>query len=106
MKMSIEKIMSLVCLSLLLIACSSASDSDNKDELSANQVQELVNSGSWYVSSYVDSGDDETSNYADFTFEFNIDGTIVAEQAGDMYIGEWLVTDSGDSDSDSDSDGS
>ena len=48
----------------------------------------------WLVASYVDSGDDETSDFEGYRFDFIDDGTIVVTN-GSSSTGTWSVRDSG-----------
>jgi hypothetical protein len=54
----------------------------------------LVNAlttGDWYVTFYFDDVD-ETSNYADFVFNFNTDGTATATDSGGTTDGVWSTS--------------
>jgi len=90
---------------LLFISCSS----DNGDEInsfnSAADIQEisnLVSSGTWVITSFVDSGSDETTNFTGYGFSFNADGILVADNGTDTVNGTWSVTDDSGSDGSND----
>lgn len=68
------------------------------------KVEKAVTEGSWRITRFIDSGDDETSNYATATLTFNEDGTLILTH-GNTYSGTWSVTnDSGSDDDSNDSD--
>ncbi len=68
------------------------------------KVEKAVTEGTWRITRFIDSGDDETSNYATATLTFNEDGTLILTQ-GNTYSGTWSVTnDSGSDDDSNDSD--
>jgi hypothetical protein len=89
-------------LTVLATACSS----DSTDEtildpaVSVQAVADLAVSGTWFISSYVDSGTDETNDYNGYTFTFNQDGTLVADNGITTVAGTWSVTADDSSDDD------
>ena len=95
----------LVMLSLTLMStqCSKDDDflNDNSEEIML--VKNIAESGTWYISSYIDSGQDETNDYNGYTFTFNNDGTVVATNGSNNLNGTWSVTDSSNSNDDSNS---
>ncbi len=74
-------------LSILLVSCTSRLDDNNN----TNQV---ATSGSWRVTLFTDSGNDETTDFAGYTFTFNDNGTISAVKNGTTQSGTWSVTSS------------
>lgn len=94
--------LALPALTFFLTQCSS----DNTDEemqdpaVVAQAVTDLAVSGTWVVSSYIDSGTDETSDYNGYTFSFNTDGSLVADNGSSMVTGTWSVTVDDSSDDD------
>ena len=95
----------LVMLSLTLMStqCSKDDDflNDNSEEIML--VKNIAESGTWYISSYIVSGQDETNDYNGYTFTFNNDGTVVATNGSNNLNGTWSVTDSSNSNDDSNS---
>lgn len=71
-------------------ACSKADDSNPTSDLSANVKQELI-SDTWVVSSYIDKGKNETSDYSGYTFTFSENGTLTASVAGTTFTGTWSI---------------
>lgn len=88
----------IILASLLLIGFTAC----KKKEL--KKVEKAVTEGAWKITRFIDSGDDETSNYATATLTFNEDGTLILTH-GSTYSGTWSVTnDSGSDDDSNDSD--
>ncbi|MBT8324788.1 MAG: hypothetical protein HKN99_10990 [Winogradskyella sp.] len=59
---------------------------------------------SWRISSYIDSGEDETSDFEFYNFTFASDGTLTASNGTNTLVGSWSVTASSSSSSDDDDD--
>ncbi len=90
---------------LVAVSCSSDSDDAPLDPAQSVQaVTDIAVSGSWIISSYVDSGSDETSDYSGFSFTFNADGSLVAVNGTTTITGSWSVTSDDSSDDDDDYD--
>ena len=92
--------------SLMSSTCSSDDDDggqiDNSQEIA--QIENYVQSGTWRITSYVDSGQDETNDFNGYTFTFGSDGTLTAENGTNTMTGTWSVTDDSSSSSSSDID--
>lgn len=92
---------------LLFISCSS----DNSDDVNAanimadiQEISDLVSTGTWTITNFIDSGSDETANFTGYGFSFNSDGNLVADNGSNTVNGKWSVTDdSGIDDSNDDS---
>jgi hypothetical protein len=82
----------------LLGACS-------KWQSNQKQITNISTDGTWIVSSYIDDGDDETSDYTTFRFNFLEDGVLHATDLlssnSNPYVGTWSLTDSNSNDDDS-----
>lgn len=87
--------------SLMSSTCSSDDDDggqiDNSQEIA--QIENDVQSGTWRITSYVDSGQDETNDFNGYTFTFGSDGTLTAENGTNTMTGTWSVTDDSSSSS-------
>ncbi len=97
----------IVTLTLLLVGLFATScSSDNNDDtmqdpsVSIQVVTDLAVSGSWIITSFIDSGTDETNDFAGFTFTFNSDGSLVADNGSTSITGNWSVTSDDSSDDD------
>ena len=61
-------------------------------------IQALVDvmiSGSWFVASYVDDGNNQTGTYSGYEVDFLSDGTVTAGNGNQTLTGSWAVTISG-----------
>ncbi|MBV1924297.1 MAG: hypothetical protein KUG68_09760 [Flavobacteriaceae bacterium] len=98
----------LLCIVTFVTSCSSDDDTttnttDNTAEII--QTTNTVTTGDWMITSFIDSGDDETSNFSGYTFAFNSNGALVATKGATTVNGTWSITDDDDDSSDDDSDG-
>lgn len=64
------------------------------------KVEKAVTEGTWKITRFIDSGDDETSNYSNATLVFNSDGSFVLTK-GSTYSGTWSIKKDSSSDDDS-----
>ena len=94
----------LFILSLSLVSCSTDDDDNNPNNNAAeiSQVEAAAETGTWRITSYVDSGEDETNDFNGFDFTFETNGTVTATNGVTTYAGTWSVT--GDSSSSNDDD--
>lgn len=91
--------------SLMSSTCSSDDDgtsNDNSQEI--NEINNILESGTWIISSYVDSGQDETNNFSGYVFTFATNGTVTATNGTTTYNGTWSVSDNSNSNDDSNND--
>jgi len=73
-------------------------DNKTQDEIKSN-----IESGSWRITKFIDSGDDETNGFSGYNFTFNNSGEVVANNGSNSHNGTWSITDS-NSDDDSQDD--
>ncbi|MBK6965611.1 MAG: hypothetical protein IPH20_17215 [Bacteroidales bacterium] len=71
-------------------ACSKTDDTPATSDLSSTQKQEII-SDTWVISSYIDKGKNETSNYSGYSFTFSDNGALTASAAGITYNGTWSI---------------
>lgn len=81
---------------LFFISCSNEDDSPATSI--QNQVQENVQKGTWRITKFIDSGDDETNHFTGYSFTFNSSGIINASNGINSYNGTWSITDSNSND--------
>ncbi|MBT8269936.1 MAG: hypothetical protein HKO67_03915 [Flavobacteriaceae bacterium] len=67
-------------------------------------MENEAESGTWVITLYIDSGQDETNHYNGYSFTFNSNGTLTADDGNMTINGSWSVTDSSNSSDDSSSD--
>ncbi|HCK20738.1 MAG TPA: hypothetical protein DHW15_00815 [Bacteroidetes bacterium] len=70
--------------------------------LSASGATTTVTSGTWKITLYDDSGNNETSDYTSYSFKFEDDGTLKATSGGTTHLGTWSISDDDDSPEDID----
>ncbi len=98
----------IVCLlfATTFLACSKDDDgnSNSSAQNSADLVEQIAEDGSWRITRFVDSGQDETNDFTGYTFQFETNGLITATNGNRTVEGNWSVLDD-DSNSSSDDDG-
>ena len=85
----------MLCFSLMSSSCSNNDDDggviDNSEQIA--QVENTVESGTWRITNFIDSGENETSDFAGYNFSFHSDGSLDATNGTDTLTGTWSVTD-------------
>ncbi|MEQ8908771.1 MAG: hypothetical protein RIC95_06240 [Vicingaceae bacterium] len=94
----------LLFLSPLFISCEKDEDDDD-DTNSSNQsavikgnIEGNMQQGNWELSKFIDSGQDETAKYSNYTFVFQNSNSLRASNQNTTYNGTWIITDSGSDD--------
>lgn len=72
-------------------------------DIDITEVEDIMSTDNWYISSFIDSDKDETSDFAGYEFSFNDDGSVVATKGTTSITGTWSISHS-DDDDDSSSD--
>lgn len=70
---------------LYLLLSVAAISSCKKDD---NQTSDISN-GTWRVTLFTDSGNDETSDFSGYSFTFGNDGSLTASKSGSTKTGSW-----------------
>lgn len=97
-------ILSLILISGISVSCSTDDDSTNVTS-EQRQISEFMQGNSFIISSFIDSGENETSEFTCYTFEFFADGIVTATSPNNTYSGNWGITQSNtDDDSSNDLD--
>lgn len=97
----------LLLLNFSLISSTCSSDNDEGPNNNASEIQQIksdVESGTWRITSYIDSGQDETSDFNGYNFTFAPNGVLTADNGTSTESGTWSITDSSSSSSSSDDD--
>ena len=99
-------LLTMLSFSLMSSTCSSDDDggSPNDNSQQISQIENTVESGTWQITNFNDSGQNETSNFNGYDFSFNSDGSLVATNGSNTMTGTWSVTNDSNSDDDSSSD--
>jgi len=66
----------------LTVSCTRSLDNPNN----------VVVDGTWRVTLFTDSGNDETSDFSGYTFSFNSNGTVTATKSGTSQDGTWSTS--------------
>ncbi|WP_417871891.1 hypothetical protein [Winogradskyella sp.] len=102
---ALYSILLMMSFSLMSFTCSDDDDGNNQDNSQEIAlIQTTVESGDWIVTSYIDSGTDETNDFNGYTFTFGTNGSLTATNGNTTYNGNWSVTDSNSNDDSPDSD--
>ena len=83
----------------LTYSCSSDDNGNSTNSNSIATVVNTMNSGTWRITKYIDSGNNETTDFSGYTFTFTENNILMANNASDEIIGSWLVA-SGNSNDD------
>jgi len=86
---------------LLTISCSN--DNNSSDNILQNQIKSNVQSGTWRITKFIDSGTDETNHFTGYNFTFNSSGVLNANNGTNNYNGTWSITDNNNSQDDDNS---
>lgn len=87
----------------LLASCSNdETDEPNSADLDSlrQEVTEDLISGSWIITSFIESGVDETDDFTGYEFTFNQDGSLTATNGTTTVEGSWSITSDSDDSSD------
>lgn len=84
----------------ILFLTSCEDDNNNSDEDTINQIEDNVESGTWRITKFVDSGTDETYHFTSYSFTFSSSGSITATNGSNTYTGTWSISDSNSNDDD------
>ena len=90
----------ILTLSLILTSCSSDDTMTIDNTVLIKQIKDNVESGTWHITSYVDSGQNETNDYTGYNFTFNANGTLTASNGSNTINGTWSVTEDDDDSND------
>jgi hypothetical protein len=74
---------------LVAVSCGNNDDPAN----SASAVENAVKAGTWRITHFEDSGNNETSMFSGYNFAFDASGTLTASNGNNIFIGGWSVTD-------------
>tara|TARA_R110000868_G_scaffold220806_2_gene472267 strand:- start:16435 stop:16896 length:462 start_codon:yes stop_codon:yes gene_type:complete len=86
------------CILSLFTIVSCNKDDDNPSKNTQTIVQTNVQSGTWRITKFIDSGTDETNDFTGYNFTFNSSGVLNANNGTINYDGAWSVTDSNSND--------
>ena len=97
-----------IMLSFTLMSFNCSDDDDGSSNMNNSQqiaqIENTMESGTWRITNFNDSGQNETSDFNGYDFTFNSDGSLVATNGSNTLTGTWSVTDDSNSSDDSSSD--
>lgn len=102
MKTKIATIFSIFIFIITLVGCSEDDDSNNSNQINITQATQNTQNGTWRISSFIDSGEDETNDFTGFIFDFKNDGSVMASRGELTVLGTWSINDSSNSSDDDD----
>jgi hypothetical protein len=76
----------------IMLAAASCGNNDDPAN-SASAVENAVKAGTWKITRFEDSGNNETSMFSGYNFAFDASGTLTASNGGNIFIGSWSVID-------------
>ena len=79
-------------------SCSNDDDDNSNSDTNQTNIENTVQDGTWRVTKFIDSGDDETNNFNGYAFTFNNNNSLIAENGNTTNNGSWSITDSNSSD--------
>jgi len=83
----------LAVLFMLNVASMCSSDDDNSNPTpDPTPVINTVNTGTWRVTLFEDSGTNETGHFTGYNFTFGTGNTLTAANGANTYTGTWSVT--------------
>lgn len=82
-----KKFIIMPTITLLVIALFSSCKKD--DSTSSPSSTNSIQQGQWKITSYIDSGNNETSHYTGYAFVFASGGVVTATKQGSSVNGSW-----------------
>jgi hypothetical protein len=83
----------------LTYSCSADDNGNLTSSTSIAAVANTMTSGTWRITKYIDSANDETTDFLGYNFTFTQNNILMANNGGDEIVGSWLVA-SGNSNDD------
>ena len=99
-----KNILAILIFTITLTSCSTddSGNSGNSNSGSIEDSEDITQTGTWRVTNFIDSGDNETSDFNGYNFTFASSGTLTASNGTTTYNGTWSITDSSSSSDDLD----
>ena len=89
----------MTAISIFAFAASSCSQEDDlMADLTQQAVEDNLETGSWQVTFFEDSGKDETNHFSGYNFTFADNGTLTADNGTNVVQGTWSISDSNSND--------
>jgi hypothetical protein len=85
-------LIAMMSLSLMSGMCSSDDDGISNNSEQIAQVENIAQAGTWRITTFIDSGQDETDDFSGYEFTFNPNGSLTATNSSNTLNGTWSVT--------------
>jgi hypothetical protein len=100
---SIKTKMMVILLTGLGLSHHSCTDENNTIvENNLSQVESKIQSKSWRITFFSDSGKDETDHFKGYNFSFEKEGKLISDNGTNRYEGSWQITDKSSDDNQDD----
>lgn len=76
----------------MLTTASMCSSDNNSSSQDPTPVVNAMTQGTWRVTSFIDSNNDETAHFSGYTFIFGGSNVLTATNGTNTYAGSWSVT--------------
>lgn len=86
---------------MFVFSCSDDDEGPNNNNL-MTIVEENVQSGTWKITKFIDSGTEETNHFVGYNFTFGSTGVLNANNGTNDFNGTWSISDTSNSDDDDD----
>lgn len=97
-KVRLSVSVALVCILTTASTCSNDDDNVNPPANNPSTIINIVNNGTWRITYYYDSDEEETNNYSGYNFTFGPNNVLTATNGANSYSGNWSITSSNSSD--------
>lgn len=100
MKILLKAVLAIFIYTGLAMSCDKDDDNSQQQNTPIAQTINTAQSGSWKITYFFDSDQNETDHFTGYVFTFNENGSLVAIKGNTTVTGTWSVTDSNSSDDD------
>lgn len=69
-----------------------------KSEKTQKEIEKNIQSGTWNITKFIDSGQDETSHFSGYNFTFGDSGALNSTNGTNTYNGTWSISKSNSND--------
>ena len=103
MKTLLIKFVFITFISLFFLPACNSDDDNSSNNDSKSKIEDNVEMGTWRITKYIDSGNDELNHFIGYNFTFGNNNILTATNSSNSYNGTWSISDS-NSDDDSQDD--
>ena len=79
----------------LITSCNSDDDNNDVNDTLQSTVENNIQSGTWRITEFIDSGIDETNDFSGYNFTFNGAGKLSASNGTNSFEGTWNISSDG-----------